>query len=173
MEMAGKLGTAKAGKTSKGVRRVAAQTFAGHARTPREAANAEAHIALLKVASHMANEFSAVMKPVDLSLSQYNVLRILRGAGPEGATCGEVIERMIQRDPDVTRLLDRLERRGLIERSRDTRDRRIVRTCITETGLSLLASLDRPVDDLHHRHLGRLSDRRLAELRELTEVLKP
>jgi DNA-binding MarR family transcriptional regulator len=171
--MAGKLGTAKAGKTSKGVRRVSAQAFAGHVRTPREAANAEAHIALLKVASHMANEFSAVMKPVDLSLSQYNVLRILRGAGPEGATCGEVIERMIQRDPDVTRLLDRLERRGLIERSRDTRDRRIVRTCITEAGLSLLAALDRPVDDLHHRHLGRLSDRRLAELRELTEVLKP
>ena len=171
--MAIKRAGARLARPSKGVRRVSAQAFAGHVRTPREAANAEAHIALLKAASHMANEFSAVMKPVDLSLSQYNVLRILRGVGPEGATCGQVIERMIQRDPDVTRLLDRLERRGLIERSRDAVDRRIVRAHITEAGLTLLASLDRPVDDLHHRHLGRLSDRRLAELRELTEVLKP
>ncbi len=168
--MAGKRDILGAGKPSKGVR---SQPFAGHVRTPREAANAEAHIALLKVASHMAHEFSAVMKPVDLSLSQYNVLRILRGAGPEGATCGQVIERMIQRDPDVTRLLDRLEKRGLIGRGRDARDRRVVRTYITEAGLALLASLDRPVDDLHHRHLGRLSDRRLADLRELTDALKP
>ncbi len=171
--MAGKRDMPGAGKASKGVRRVPAQAFVGHVRTPREAANAEAHIALLKAASRMAHEFSAVMKPVDLSLSQYNVLRILRGAGPEGLTCGQVIERMIQRDPDVTRLLDRLEKRGLIGRGRDARDRRIVRTYITEAGLSLLASLDRPVDDLHHRHLGHLSDRRLAELRELTDALKP
>ena len=153
------------------LRPMPAQGFVPPVRTPRAAANAEAHIALLKLANRLAHEFSAVMKPVDLSLSQYNVLRILRGAGPAGATCGQVIERMIQRDPDVTRLLDRLERRGLIARTRVARDRRIVRTHITEAGLGLLASLDQPVDDLHHRHLGHLSDRRLAELRTLTESL--
>jgi DNA-binding MarR family transcriptional regulator len=155
------------------VRRVPAQAFTVPVRTPRAAANAEAHLALLKVANRLAHEFSAVMKPVDLSLSQYNVLRILRGAGSEGATCGQVIERMVQRDPDVTRLLDRLERRGLIARTREAGDRRIVRTHITEAGLELLASLDQPIDDLHHRHLGHLSDRRLADLRDLTDTLKP
>ncbi len=149
-----------------------ASAFSSPKRTPRAAANAEVHIALLRVVNQVADQFAAVMKPVDLSASQFNVLRILRGSGPEGATCGQVIERMIQRDPDVTRLLDRLERRGLIERGRDGRDRRVVRTRITRSGLELLASLDEPVDALHHRHLGHLSDRQLADLRKLVESLK-
>jgi len=140
-------------------------------RSPRQAANAEAHIAIVKASTRLMDEFSAIVKPVDLSLSQYNVLRILRGAGPEGATCGEVVERLIQRDPDVTRLLDRLEKRGLIDRGRDLEDRRVVRTRITQTGLDLLASLDDTVDDLHHRLIGHLSDKQLADLRRLVEEI--
>lgn len=147
--------------------------FTWRGRTPREAANAELHTALVKLLNRISGEFAGVMKPVDLSESQYNVLRILRGAGPQGATCGEVIGRMFRRDPDVTRLLDRLERRALIERRRDTQDRRVVRTRITDAGLALLASLDEPVDAMHHRHLGHLSDRQLGELRKLVESLKP
>ena len=145
--------------------------FQSGKRTPRQAANAEVHIAIVKASARLMDEFSAIVKPVDLSLSQYNVLRILRGAGPEGATCGEVIERLIQRDPDVTRLLDRLEKRGLIERGRDAEDRRVVRTRITQAGLDLVASLDDTVNDLHHRLVGHLSDKQLADLRRLIEEI--
>lgn len=143
--------------------------FEAGKRSPRQAANSELHIAIVKAATRLMNEFSALLKPADLSLSQYNVLRILRGAGPEGATCGQVIERLIQRDPDVTRLIDRLERRGLTDRSRDPKDRRVVRTRITEAGLELLASLDDVINDMHHRHVGHLSDRKLGDLRKLIE----
>jgi DNA-binding MarR family transcriptional regulator len=148
---------------------IAPSAFRTGKRSPRQAANSELHIAIVKAATRLMDEFSAIVKPVDLSLSQYNVLRILRGAGPEGATCGQVVERLIQRDPDVTRLLDRLERRGLIERNRDSNDRRIVRTCITEAGLELLASLDDAVNLMHARHLGHLSDQQLGDLRRLIE----
>ena len=145
--------------------------FQSGKRTPRQAANAEVHIAIVKASARLMDQFSAVVKPVDLSLSQYNVLRILRGAGPEGATCGEVVERLIQRDPDVTRLLDRLEKRGLIDRGRDPEDRRVVRTRITQSGLDLLASLDDTVNELHHRLVGHLTDKQLADLRRLIEEI--
>jgi len=145
--------------------------FAAGRRTPRQVANAELHIALVKAAARLLDEFTAVVKPVDLSLAQYNVLRILRGAGPEGATCGHVIDRLIQRDPDVTRLIDRLERRGLVERTRDKDDRRVVRGRITDKGLEILASLDAPIDGLHARHVGHLTDRQLGDLRKLIEEI--
>jgi DNA-binding MarR family transcriptional regulator len=138
-------------------------------RTPRQVANAELQIAVLRASNRLMEEFTGLLKPLDLSPAQYNVLRILRGAGPEGATCGEVIDRLIQRDPDVTRLLDRLERRDLIDRGRDSRDRRIVRTRITARGLEMLAALDEPVDELHARRVGHLSDRQMADLRKLLE----
>jgi DNA-binding MarR family transcriptional regulator len=143
--------------------------FQSGKRTPRQAANAEVHIAIVKAATRLMDEFAAIVKPVDLSSSQYNVLRILRGAGPDGATCGEVIDRLIQRDPDVTRLLDRLEKRGLIERGRDLEDRRVVRTRITQSGLDLLASLDDAVNDLHDRLVGNLNEKQVADLRRLIE----
>lgn len=163
---------ASAPPAARGSRPPSGGAFWGPKRTPRQAANAELHLALLKVANQLSDELAAVLKPADLSLSQYNVLRILRGSGAEGATCGQVIDRMLQRDPDVTRLIDRLGRRGLIERHRDARDRRVVRTCLTYAGLDLLASLDDPVNELHHRHLGHLSDRQLGELRGFVESLR-
>ena len=107
--------------------------------------------------TELERESVELLKTADLSPAQYNVLRILRGAGPEGATCGDVTSKLVKHDPDVTRLLDRLERRELIVRTREVSDRRVVRTRITKAGLALLAELDDPVDALHERQLGHLS----------------
>src|SRR6266849_6704672 len=103
------------------------------------------------------------------SATQYNVLRILRGA-PEGLPCGEIASRMITRDPDVTRLLDRLEKRGLISRCRETKDRRTVMARITQEGLKLLTRLDEPVQADHRKQLGHLGRERLRTLTELLRV---
>ncbi len=107
-----------------------------------------------------------VLKRERLSATQYNVLRILRGA-PEGLPCGEIASRMITRDPDVTRLLDRLERRQLISRCREDKDRRTVMARITEDGLEVLGRLDEPVRTAHRAQLGHLGPERLLALAEL------
>jgi DNA-binding MarR family transcriptional regulator len=107
-----------------------------------------------------------VLKAEDLSTTQYNVLRILRGS-PAGLPCGEIASRMITRDPDVTRLLDRMEKRGLISRTRETHDRRLVTARITPEGLKLVDRMDEPVQEIHHKHLGHLGKDRLKALSEL------
>jgi DNA-binding MarR family transcriptional regulator len=112
-----------------------------------------------------------VLKTEDLSATQYNVLRILRGA-PEGLPCGEIASRMITRDPDVTRLLDRLEKRGLISRCRETKDRRTVMARITPDGLKLLSRLDEPVQAAHRKQLGHLGRERLRVLTELLRAFR-
>jgi DNA-binding MarR family transcriptional regulator len=112
-----------------------------------------------------------VLKAQDLSGTQYNVLRILRGA-PQGLACGEIASRMITRDPDVTRLLDRLEKRGLISRCRESRDRRTVMTRITPVGLKMLARLDEPVRAAHRKQLGHLGRKRLRALAALLRVAR-
>ena len=122
-----------------------------------------AFLDLLRTTDILSRRLIPVLKAVDLSATQYNVLRILRGA-PAGLACGEIAGRMITRDPDVTRLLDRLERRGLISRSRETRDRRTVITRITPEGLKLLSRLDGPVRAAHRRQLGHLGRNRLRAL---------
>ena len=109
---------------------------------------------ILKTADVLQTELSNVLKAADLSPTQYNVLRILRGAGDEGFACGRISERMLTHDPDMTRLLDRLEARGLIERFRDKADRRVVRAHITAAGRELLAGLDEPVKALASRAVG-------------------
>jgi DNA-binding MarR family transcriptional regulator len=107
-----------------------------------------------------------VLKAEDLSSTQYNVLRILRGAS-QGLPCGEIAGRMITRDPDVTRLLDRMEKRGLISRARDSRDRRMVLARISAEGLKLVNRLDEPVQQMHRKLLGHLGRERLRALGEL------
>ena len=107
-----------------------------------------------------------MLKSEELSDTQYNVLRILRGS-PEGLLCGEIGNRMITRDPDITRLLDRLEKRELIGRCRETKDRRMVMAKITPEGLKLLARMDEPVRAMHRSQLGHLGRERLRELTEL------
>src|SRR5262252_8376572 len=114
-------------------------TTATHRRGRRTGGQEEAaYLDLLLTAEVLSHPLVEVLKGHELSATQYNVLRILRGA-PEGLTCGEVGSRMITRDPDITRLLDRLEKRGLISRWRETKDRRTVMARITPEGLALLS----------------------------------
>jgi DNA-binding MarR family transcriptional regulator len=124
----------------------------------------EAFVALLRAADVLQWRVGEMFKEHGLSPTQYNALRILRGAGSEGLTCSEIGERMISRDPDITRLLGRLERRNLVRRKRQPQDRRVIRTGITSAGLALLKSLDRPVLTLNRRMLGHLGEGRLQSL---------
>jgi DNA-binding MarR family transcriptional regulator len=135
---------------------------AGRASSPEEAA----FLDLLRTADVLTRAAIGVLKAEDLSLTQYNVLRILRGA-PQGLPCGEIASRMITRDPDVTRLLDRMEKRGLISRARESRDRRMVRARITPEGLKLVDRMDEPVQKIHRRQLGHLGKDRLRALGEI------
>jgi len=121
---------------------------------------------LLRTADILSRGLVRVLKKEDLSPTQYNVLRILRGA-PEGLPCGEIATRMITRDPDITRLLDRLEKRELISRCREIEDRRTVMARISLEGLKLLARLDGPVQVVHRRQLGHLGADRLRDLIDL------
>src|SRR5947209_17763474 len=137
----------------------------------RRAARSEeaAFLELLRTTDMLSRSLVKVLKTEDVSGTQYNVLRILRGS-PEGLPCGEIASRMITRDPDITRLLDRLEKRGLISRCRETKDRRMVMTRITPEGLKLLARLDEPVQTAHRKQLGHLGRERLRALTELLDA---
>ena len=137
------------------------------AASPEEAA----FLDLLRTTDVLSRRLVHVLKTEDLSATQYNVLRILRSA-PEGLACGEIGSRMITRDPDVTRLLDRLERRGLISRWRETKDRRTVMARITPEGLALLSRLDEPVQAAHRKQLGHLGRGRLRTLAKLLSLLR-
>ena len=121
-------------------------------------------VAFMQIADVFGNEAEQLVKTAGLTGAQYNVLRILRGAGPEGLACREIGERMISHDPDITRLLDRMEKRGLITRERQTDDRRVVKTCVTAKGLELLKTLDHPVRDLHKRQFRGMSATQLNGL---------
>ena len=113
-----------------------------------------------------------VLKPHLLSPTQYNVLRILRGAGDPGASCKEIGVRLVARDPDITRLMDRLEQRGLVTRDRAKQDRRVVTHRLTRTGLELVNELDRPIEALHHRTMGHMKAPKLRELVRLLEQVR-
>jgi DNA-binding MarR family transcriptional regulator len=125
-----------------------------------------AFVDLLRTCDLLSRGLAQILKAEDISATQYNVLRILRGS-PGGLPCGEIARRMITRDPDVTRLLDRMEKRGLISRFRDTKDRRTVIGKITAEGLKLLARLDEPIQEAHRKQLGHLGKNRLWALTEL------
>ncbi len=130
-----------------------------------------AFIELLRTTDMLSRRFAQLLKAEELSSTQYNVLRILRGA-PEGLPCGEIGNRMITRDPDITRLLDRLEKRGLVSRCRETKDRRMVLTRITDKGLEFLARLDEPIQEIHRAQLGHLGRERLQALVELAQAAR-
>ncbi len=129
----------------------------------------EVFLNLLRTGDALSQQVEGLLRAAGLSTTQYNVLRILRGAGTQGLTCGETGSRMVTHDPDITRLLDRLEKRELITRSRGTRDRRVVTARITRQGLLLLGKLDQPLADLNQslfRHMRR------GELRKLSALLE-
>lgn len=123
----------------------------------------QAYLELLRTADRLTRGAAGVLKAEKLSSTQYNVLRILRGS-PEGLPCGAIGRRLITREPDITRLLDRMEKRNLISRARETKDRRTVLTRITETGLDLVNRLDEPVQAIHKKQLGHMSRERLHTL---------
>jgi DNA-binding MarR family transcriptional regulator len=128
-----------------------------------------AFIAVLRAADRLERQIAEMFKQYDLTPTQYNALRILRGGGPAGLACSQIGDRMISRDPDITRLLDRLKRCGLISRRREHNDRRIIKTFITPAGLELLARMDRPIELFH---LLALRDVSKNELRGLIGVLE-
>jgi len=141
---------------------------------PRPKASLEERIfiALLKVADALGQEAEQLTRNAELTGTQYNVLRILRGAGLEGLACRSIGERMITHDPDITRLLDRMEKRGFITRERQKDDRRVVKTRITPQGLALLKPLDQPMRDLHKRQFGHMAGARLKTLFDLLEEIR-
>jgi DNA-binding MarR family transcriptional regulator len=124
-------------------------------------------VAILKLADTLSQEAEQLIKAAGLTSAQYNVLRILRGAEPDGLLCRGISERMISRDPDITRLLDRMENNKLITRERHKDDRRVIMTRITAEGLKLLKKLDRPVHELHKNQFRHMTAARLKELAEL------
>ena len=126
-------------------------------------------VSLLKVADSLSQEVEHLLKSGGLTSAQYNVLRILRGAEPDGILCRGIAERMISRDPDMTRLLDRMEKHAWITRQRQKDDRRVIKARITAEGLNLLKKLDQPVHDLHERQFRHISVTRLKQLAELLE----
>lgn len=141
-------------------------------RRPFESPEQEAHLNIERTAAVLTHAFADALKAHGITPTQYNVLRILRGAGKDGLCRNEVRDRMVAQVPDVTRLLDRLEEANLIERERSTEDRRQVGTRITAKGLELLAELDGPVAEIHKRQLGHLSPAQLKTLAELLTLAR-
>jgi DNA-binding MarR family transcriptional regulator len=132
----------------------------------------EAYLSLLRTADVLQARVEARLKEFGLTATQYNALRILRGAGPEGVPCSEIGERMITHDPDITRLLNRLERRGFVERERDTHDRRVIHGKITAAGLKLLGEMDGPIERHGREMLRQVGQEKLKQLIELLELVR-
>jgi len=130
---------------------------------------AEAFLNLVRTADQLQHGLRAGLKPYGMTETQYNALRILRGAGEQGLTCSEIADRLISQDPDITRLLGRMERAGFVRRERDSKDRRVVLTHITRKGLEDLIELDRIVKKLVDSMLLQLEE---DELRSLIFLLE-
>jgi DNA-binding MarR family transcriptional regulator len=139
----------------------------------------EAMLSIVRTADVLFQRTAELLKPFDISPSQYNVLRILRGAkskrtnaSDESLSCGQIAERMVNRDPDITRLLDRMEARGLISRSRDGQDRRVVKTAIAPKGSRLLEELDPLIAAHHRRQFAGFAEKKLQQLVEWTKRIR-
>jgi DNA-binding MarR family transcriptional regulator len=128
-------------------------------------------VAILRTADALGQQTEQLIRTANLTSTQYNVLRILQGAGPEGLACRAIGDRMITHDPDITRLLDRMEKRGLITRERQKDDRRVIKTRITPQGLERIKPLDQPVRDLHKGQFRHVAGGRLKTLYDLLEEI--
>lgn len=128
----------------------------------------EVHLSIVRTAALLEHAMSQMLKTHGLTPTQYNVLRILRGAGSDGLCRHEIGERLLWPVPDVTRLLDRMTELGLIDRARSDADRRLVRTFITPAGLERLAALDEPVRRFHRERLAGVGR---TELKVLVDTL--
>ena len=132
----------------------------------------EATLNIVRTADVLMLALADVLKPHLLSATQYNVLRILRGAGKDGASCKDIGSRLVARDPDITRLMDRLEQRGLVSRDRAGEDRRVVTHRLTRAGLELVNELDGPIEALHRTIMGHMKAAKLRELIGLLEEVR-
>jgi MarR family transcriptional regulator, organic hydroperoxide resistance regulator len=132
----------------------------------------EAYLALLRTADALETKVESWLKDFGLTGTQYNALRILRGAGPDGLPCREIGERMITHDPDITRLLNRLEDRGFVERTQSKDDRRVIYGRITAAGLKLLREMDGPVERYSREVLRHVGLEKLKQLIELLELVR-
>lgn len=139
---------------------------------PFHSVHAEAALSVLRTADVLRRRFATVLEPRGLTGQQYNVLRILRGARPEALQTMEIAERMLEQTPGITRLLDRLEDKGLVERNRCPDDRRCVLCSITAAGLELLVELDEPIAEADDRALSALSPAQAKQLVELLERVR-
>ena len=145
--------------------------MSGSSRPSKSSASLEARafVSLQKAADGLGQQVEQLLKANDLTAAQYNTLRILRGAEPQGLACSSIADRMISHDPDMTRLLDRMEKRSLITRERQKDDRRVVKARITQEGLDLLRTLDQPVHEMHKRQFQHVPGARLKLLIELLD----
>jgi DNA-binding MarR family transcriptional regulator len=132
----------------------------------------ELSLSIVRTSERLSQKMGKLLKQADLTPTQYNALRILRGAGTEGASCTEISDRMVTMDSDITRLLDRLEARGLISREREAKDRRRIQTHISEQGLRLISELDGPVTEYHRQQLGFLGEKKIAILIKSLEEIR-
>jgi DNA-binding MarR family transcriptional regulator len=139
---------------------------------PFESPAQEAILALSRTADVLQRRFADLVEPHGISLQQYNVLRILRGAGREGTPTLEIADRMIQKTPGITRLLDKLEAKHLVRRKRCPEDRRQVLCWITNAGLLLLADLDKPLVDAGTQAMDSLSTSEVRTVITLLERLR-
>lgn len=136
---------------------------------PFEHAEVETYLNIMRTASVLKTPFDRLFKKHGISAAGYNVLRILRGAGDTGATCSAVGRMLVTNVPDVTRLIDRLAEDGLVDRKRETDDRRVVVINITTKGLDLLNRLDKPLHQLHKSQMGHMTEQELRQLSRLLE----
>ena len=143
-----------------------------HQKAPFHGPEEEAFLSVQRAADLLRRELTDLLKGHALTPSQYNVLRILRGAGPGGRLTGEIGERLVVPDPDVPRLVDRMEKRGWVARRREDDDRRCVRVTLTRAGRKLADSLDAPVQALHLSQWSRLGKARLRALLDALAALR-
>jgi len=143
---------------------------------PFDAIEEEALLNIIRTAEVLGQHMAGFLRDFQLSQTQYNVLRILRGAGEAGATCSQIGDRMINHDPDITRLLDRLESRGLIARERSKEDRRVVITRISPEGLALVGSIDEPLRRHVRERMGGIGradmERLIGQLEQVRELFR-
>jgi len=132
----------------------------------------EAQLNLVRTANILSDAFEQMLKPRGITGTQYNVLRILRGAEPDGLCRNEVSQRLLNRMPDATRLLDRMEEAGLVTRERSTVDRRLVTTRITKKGRQIVDDLDDAADEQHEKALGHMSEQQLRTLIKLLTIAR-
>lgn len=141
-------------------------------RKPFKSIYEEAALNIVRTAALLGADFEQVFKPYGITATQYNVLRILRGADEKGLCRNDVRDRLLNRTPDATRLLDRMERAGLISRSREQEDRRLVATRLTGKGRQLVDELDPVVAREHKSLLGHMTEKQLSNLSTLLTIAR-